>query len=84
VGTHDPENIETDVMNLFRTVYKLEKTFADNEIVRELVAQVSSEVSFITSSFRTRNDKRYSNRSKDSLKSSKKNYRSFKRSEIQV
>ncbi len=44
VGTHDPETIEDDVMNLFRTVFKLEKTFADNQIILDLVLQIKSDI----------------------------------------
>ena len=41
IGTHDPEVIDNDVTNLFRTVFKLEKTFNDIPVVRDMVVQVS-------------------------------------------
>ncbi|XP_035712381.1 dynein heavy chain 7, axonemal-like [Folsomia candida] len=40
VGTHDPELIENDVMNLWRTIIKLEKSFGDVPLVKELVVQI--------------------------------------------
>jgi dynein heavy chain len=43
-GTHDPEVIENDVMNLFRTVFKLEKTFNDIPVVKELVLQIKGQI----------------------------------------
>lgn len=42
IGTHDPDVIDTDVSNLWRTVYKLEKTFNDVPLVKDLVTQVKT------------------------------------------
>jgi len=41
VGTHDPDTIEGDVSNLYRTIFKLEKTFGDFPVVHDMVLQVS-------------------------------------------
>jgi len=40
VGTHDPDTIDLDVSNLYRTIFKLEKTFNDQPIPKGLVVEV--------------------------------------------
>ena len=41
VGSHDPDEIETDVGTYYRTIYKLEKTFAELPVVKDLTTTVS-------------------------------------------
>ena len=40
VGTHDPDVIGQEVSNTSRTVYKLEKTFADIPAAKNVVVAV--------------------------------------------
>lgn len=41
VGSHDPEQIETDVGQFYRNVYKLEKFFVDKPVAQGLAINVS-------------------------------------------
>lgn len=41
IGSYDPEDIETDVSQLYRNIYKLEKFFAEKPATRELATAVS-------------------------------------------
>ena len=40
IGTFEPEEIDTDIGNYFRTVFKLEKVFIEHPAPRELATTV--------------------------------------------
>jgi hypothetical protein len=42
VGSHDPEEISTDVDTCYRTISKLEKAFAEQLVVKDLTSTVST------------------------------------------
>lgn len=44
VGTHDPEDIETDVALYYRTIYKLEKVFSDRPATQGLATTVREQI----------------------------------------
>lgn len=47
VGSHDPEQIETDVGSFYRNVYKLEKVFTDKPATLHLATTVRSSITTV-------------------------------------